>query len=87
MIRKMILISMGAMVIAIPLLFNRGLTSFIGTDDQVGNKITEINGKYSPWFNMPNNPFSKLDEDVMFSLQAALGVGFIAYFMSKKKNV
>jgi cobalt/nickel transport protein len=87
MVKKMFLISIGAIIIALPILFSHGLSSFTGTDDRANETINQINSEYKPWFNITNNPFSKFDESTMFSVQAALGVGFITYFIVKKKNV
>jgi cobalt/nickel transport protein len=62
---------------------------FSGTDDMAINAIVSINKGYKPWFQFEGlyAPSSPIMEGIMFSLQAALGVGFIAYFIGRKKNV
>jgi cobalt/nickel transport protein len=62
--------------------------SFYGTDTQAVNAIKEIAPGYQPWFAPLWDPAAKGVENLLFSLQAALGAGFIAYYLliSRKKK-
>lgn len=61
--------------------------NFEGADVQVEGKITEINNDYKPWFNSIWEPPSGEVESMIFALQAALGAGFVGYYIGRKKNV
>ncbi|MPQ42920.1 energy-coupling factor ABC transporter substrate-binding protein [Clostridium tarantellae] len=60
--------------------------AFEGADDQAENLITELNSDYEPWFESLWEPPSGEVESFLFSLQAAIGSGFIGYYVGKKKN-
>ncbi|GIM28559.1 cobalt transport protein CbiN [Clostridium polyendosporum] len=59
---------------------------FSGTDDRAEQAINEINSNYKPWFNSMWEPPSSEIESLLFSLQAALGAGFIGYYIGKKEK-
>ena len=62
--------------------------SLQGTDTQAVNAIKEIAPDYQPWFAPLWDPAAQGVENLLFSLQAALGAGFIAYYLliSRKKK-
>jgi cobalt/nickel transport protein len=62
--------------------------SLQGTDTQAVNAIKEIAPGYQPWLAPLWDPDAKGVENLLFSLQAALGAGFITYYLliSRKKK-
>ena len=54
---------------------------FGGADDQAKNLIGEINPEYQPWFESLIEPASGEIASMLFALQAALGAGFIGYYL------
>ena len=54
---------------------------FAGADDQAKNAISEIAPDYRPWFEPLLEPASGEIASLLFALQAALGAGFIGYYL------
>ena len=54
---------------------------FGGADDQARNLIGEINPEYHPWFESLIEPASGEIASMLFALQAAIGAGFIGYYL------
>jgi cobalt/nickel transport protein len=54
---------------------------FGGADDQAKNLIGEINPEYQPWFESLIEPASGEIASMLFALQAAIGTGFIGYYI------
>ena len=54
---------------------------FTGADDKAKNMISEINPEYQPWFESLIEPASGEIASMLFALQAALGAGFIGYYI------
>lgn len=59
---------------------------FAGADGQAGDVIMEIDPDYEPWFESIIEPASGEIESLLFCLQAALGAGFIGYYLGYKKG-
>ena len=57
------------------------VTLFGGADDKVKDMIGEINPDYKPWFEPLIEPASGEIASLLFALQAAIGAGFIGYFL------
>ncbi|MDW8808781.1 energy-coupling factor ABC transporter substrate-binding protein [Streptomyces scabiei] len=53
---------------------------FAGADGEAETAITEIEPDYRPWFSPLYEPPSGEIESALFSLQAALGAGVLAYY-------
>ncbi|WP_432118132.1 energy-coupling factor ABC transporter substrate-binding protein [Streptomyces sp. bgisy032] len=53
---------------------------FTGADGEAEAAITEIEPDYEPWFSPLYEPPSGEIESALFSLQVALGTGFLAYY-------
>lgn len=53
---------------------------FRGTDDQAREAITLIRPGYRPWFKPLVEPGAEAGS-LLFALQAALGAGFIGYYL------
>lgn len=60
---------------------------FEGADAQAEVLINEINSEYEPWASSLWEPPSGEVESFLFAVQAAIGAGFIGFFIGVKKNV
>ena len=54
---------------------------FAGADDKARNMISEIDPAYTPWFEPLIEPASGEIGSLLFALQAAIGAGFIGYYL------
>ena len=54
---------------------------FTGADDKAKDMISTISPGYKPWYKPLMTPPSGEIETFLFALQAALGAGFIAYYL------
>ncbi len=54
---------------------------FAGADGQAQKLIGEIDPHYRPWFEPLLEPASGEISSLLFALQAALGAGFIGYYL------
>lgn len=60
---------------------------FDGSDGKAQAAITDIQPRYTPWFQPLFKPPSAEIESLLFALQASLGTGFIAYFFGYKHGL
>lgn len=60
---------------------------FGGADDQIEDTIEQVDANYKPWFSSVWAPPSGEIESLLFAVQAAIGAGFIGFYIGKKKNV
>jgi cobalt/nickel transport protein len=54
---------------------------FLGADDQAKDVIASLAPGYKPWFKSLMEPPSGEIGSLLFALQAALGAGFIGYYL------
>lgn len=54
---------------------------FAGADDQAKDLVSQIQPDYKPWFEPLLEPPSGEVASLLFSLQAAMGAGFIGYWL------
>lgn len=80
LIKNLLLVLIVIIISAVPILTLKDV-EFSGADGQAEEAITEINANYKPWFNNFWEPSSGEIESLLFSLQAALGAGFIGFFI------
>ncbi|MFI0986030.1 energy-coupling factor ABC transporter substrate-binding protein [Streptomyces exfoliatus] len=59
---------------------------FTGADGEAETAITELHPDYEPWFSPLYEPPSGEIESGLFSLQAALGAGFLAYYFGLRRG-
>ena len=59
---------------------------FKGADDQAKDVITKIAPGYQPWFKPLMEPPSGEVGSLLFALQAALGAGFIGYWLGTART-
>lgn len=78
--QNMVLLILAAMIAAFPLVW-LGAASFGGADDKVKDVVAEVRPGYEPWVNSWWKPPSPEVESFLFALQAALGAGFLGYWI------
>ena len=78
--KNMILLFIVIILAIVPLLIQKG-AEFGGADGQAEEAIGEIAPDYQPWFQALWEPPSGEIESLLFALQAAIGAGFIGYFI------
>jgi cobalt/nickel transport protein len=54
---------------------------FVGADDKAKYLVGEIAPDYQPWFKPLIEPASGEIASLLFALQAALGAGFLGYYL------
>jgi len=84
-VKNVVLIVCVVLLAAVPL-WIRGDAEFGGADGQAEEIITQAQPDYEPWFTPFWEPPSGEVEGLLFALQAALGAGFIGYFLGLRKG-
>ncbi len=88
--QNMILLTSVIFLVAIPLWLvkrpapgpdGKEVEIFAGADDKAKNTISTIAPQYKPWFKPLMEPPSNEIGSLLFALQAALGAGFIGYWL------
>lgn len=82
---NIILLLLVALLAMIPLIIVND-SEFGGADGAAEEMITEIRPEYEPWFNSFWEPPGGETESLLFALQAALGAGFIGYYVGYKRG-
>lgn len=59
---------------------------FKGADDQAKEIVSSIKPDYKPWANPLMEPPSGEVQTLLFALQAALGAGFIGYWLGSART-
>jgi cobalt/nickel transport protein len=83
-VKNLVLVLLVLALLAFPLLVKTG-AEFTGADDQAEKVIAQLQPDYEPWFKSLWEPPSGEVETLLFALQAALGAGFIGYFLGYRK--
>lgn len=78
--KNSILVLLVVILTVVPLVIQSG-AEFGGADEQAEQVITETNPNYHPWFQSVWEPPSGEIESLLFALQAALGSGFVGYYL------
>ncbi|MCL6558477.1 MAG: energy-coupling factor ABC transporter substrate-binding protein [Firmicutes bacterium] len=79
-VKNLVLLVIVLALIFFPLMVQRD-AEFGGADGQAEQVISEIRPGYEPWINSLWEPPSGEIESLFFSLQAAIGSGFIFYYL------
>lgn len=77
---NLILIAVVIALAVVPLIFVK-TGDFAGSDEKAKKAITEEKSNYKPWFAPFWKPPSSEIENFLFASQAALGAGFIGYYI------
>ena len=83
--KNIFLIFLCLALIIVPFIINKDGV-YEGADAQADALIYEINPEYEPWAESLWEPPSGEVESFLFAAQAAVGAGFIGYFVGKKKG-
>ncbi|MGL5756056.1 MAG: energy-coupling factor ABC transporter substrate-binding protein [Paraclostridium sp.] len=83
--KNLMLLGLTIILIITPLLLN-ATAEYGGADGEAEGVITEINPDYKPWASSLYEPPSGEIESLLFSTQAAIGAGFIGYYLGTKKG-
>ncbi|MDT3701224.1 MAG: energy-coupling factor ABC transporter substrate-binding protein [Thermincola sp.] len=83
--KNLVLIGIVVILAIIPFFVQKG-AEFGGADGQAEKVITQINPDYKPWFSSFWEPPSGEIESLLFAVQAALGAGFVGYFIGYSKG-
>lgn len=83
--KNLLLIGLVILLAIIPLFIQKG-AEFGGADGEAENAIFEINASYEPWFSSIWEPPSGEIESLLFVLQAAIGAGFVGYFIGYSRG-
>ncbi|SHF08601.1 energy-coupling factor ABC transporter substrate-binding protein [Clostridium fallax] len=81
--KNLILLLLCVILLVAPFIVARN-GEFSGSDDLAEEKIEELNKDYKPWASHIFEPPSGEVESFLFSLQAAIGAGFIGFFVGRK---
>jgi cobalt/nickel transport protein len=83
---NLLLIGLVVALAVVPLFLNQG-SEFGGADGQAEGVIAEIDpAAAEPWFQPLWSPPGGETESLLFALQAALGAGFIGYYLGLKRG-
>ncbi|MBS4025822.1 MAG: energy-coupling factor ABC transporter substrate-binding protein [Clostridia bacterium] len=81
------LLLMGCVIfLAIAPLLMLNNADFGGADEAAKAAILEISPDYEPWFDFIWEPPSGEIESLLFALQAAIGTGFIGYYIWMRRQ-
>jgi cobalt/nickel transport protein len=80
-----ILLVLVVLISGMSLYIARG-AEFSGADGKAQGIIAEINPEYKPWSSSWFKPPSTEIESLLFALQAAIGAGFIGYYLGVKRS-
>lgn len=79
--KKSLLLLFLVVVLATVPLITQKETEFGGADGEAKEAITQIQPEYEPWFSSIWEPPGAETESLLFAIQAAIGAGFIGYFI------
>ena len=82
---NLILILLVVAIAAFPLVWNAN-AEFGGADDKVKDVVATIQPEYKPWYSAWWTPPSAEVESFLFALQAALGAGFVGYWIGFQRG-
>lgn len=83
--KNLIILAFVALLAFFPLFIARD-SEFAGADAQASDAISSLNADYIPWFESFWEPPSGEVESFLFALQAAIGSGFVFYYIGYMKG-
>ena len=83
--KNMIILLFVVLLAFVPLYIARD-AEFLGADSQASQAISTLNPGYTPWFESLWEPPSGEVESFLFALQAAIGSGFVFYYLGYTKG-
>lgn len=82
--KNLLIIIIALVIVGTSLVIGMRKGDLEGADGKAEQSIEEINAEYKPWASNLWEPPSGEVESLLFSLQAAIGGGFIGYYIGKK---
>ncbi|ADL12306.1 energy-coupling factor ABC transporter substrate-binding protein [Acetohalobium arabaticum] len=82
--KNLIILCLILIVTITPLIIKQN-AGFGGADGEAEGIIKKMNSDYEPWFSVIWSPPSGEIESLLFALQAALGAGFLGYYIGSKR--
>jgi len=83
--KNLIILALILIVTITPLIIKPD-AEFGGADGAAGELITKMNPNYQSWFSHIWEPPSGEIESLLFALQAALGAGFLGYYIGARRT-
>ncbi|MCR4442786.1 MAG: energy-coupling factor ABC transporter substrate-binding protein [Peptococcaceae bacterium] len=83
--KNIVLLGLVVVLAVFPLLVVHD-SDFGGADGAAKEKILEINPQYVPWFDSIWEPPGGETESLLFAVQAALGAGFLGYYIGLRRG-
>lgn len=83
--KNTLLILICLVILVVPFILHRD-SEFEGSDAQGEEMITEIQEDYEPWVSPIFPEIPGEIETLLFTIQAAIGGGFIGFYMGRNKN-
>lgn len=83
--KNLLLLGLVVTLATIPFFIQKGAL-YGGTDNKAGQVISQLAPNYKPWYSSIWTPPSSEVESFLFALQAALGAGFIGYFIGYSRG-
>lgn len=87
LVRNTLLLAVAAALVTIPLFMGfEGDGIFGGADDAAKGTIEAMRPDYTPWFEPLWEPPSGEVASLLFALQAAIGAGFLGYYVGLRRG-
>jgi cobalt/nickel transport protein len=83
--QNIVFLALAVALAVAPFIFKSG-AEFTGADNLAQQAINQIQPDYTPWIKSLWEPPSSEVATLLFTLQAALGAGFIGYYLGSRKN-
>lgn len=83
---SVILLALVVILAVVPLFMIKD-SEFGGADGAAEEAILEVAPQYQPWFESLWEPPGGETESLLFALQAALGAGFLGYYIGYKRGL
>ncbi len=84
-LQNIVFLSLAVALAVAPFIIKSG-AEFTGADNLAQQAITELRPDYTPWIKSLWTPPGSEIATLLFSLQAALGAGFIGYYLGSRRN-
>lgn len=83
--QNIVFLALAVALAVAPFIIKSG-ADFTGADNLAEQAITQLRPDYAPWIKSLWKPPSSEVESLLFTLQAALGAGFIGYYLGSRRK-
>ena len=84
-LQNIVFLALAVALTVAPFFINKG-AEFAGADNLAEQAISQLRPDYAPWIQSLWEPPSSEVATLLFTLQAALGAGFIGYYLGSRRN-